>query len=212
LNTFTRTFLSAVLLVLAISACSGSRQASPVPLAAQAGAGSRVVKDSAGAGMCSVYSGFGGTLSFCYNFDEASGTTLVDSVRAPATITVRFPRAASAYQVPGLTSNSSYAETTNGSTRLDDQRIFVPAGGVVQRVVLRRPSLERRTITGPACGDAAIRLITGGASTGLNISVNSILDGNQIYVVFAKFGYGSGRGNDDLGTFPLRSILMRTSR
>jgi len=178
-------------LALAISACSGSRQASPVPLAAQAGAGSRVVKDSAGAGMCSVYSGFG-ALSFCYNFDEASGTTLVDSSGAGNNGTISSSGVA--YQVPGLTSNSSYAETTNGSSGSMSSG-FVPASGSFSLsffVDLRSNANNWARLA--ATGNPAHT----SPSNGLNISVNSTSTGNQIYVVM---GYGSG--SVSFGNIPL---------
>ena len=106
--------LSFAALVAAFSGCSGALQSlpssQPVP---NGNAAPLSTTNAAAQGMCSIYSGFG-ALSLCHDTDEASGTALADGsganhpgVISPAGVT---------YRATGLSSNSTYALTTNGST------------------------------------------------------------------------------------------------
>jgi hypothetical protein len=133
-----------------------------------------------------------GTLSFCYNFDEASGTTLVDSSSANHTGTISASGVS--YHVPGLTTNSSYAETTNGSTGEMISGFSPPAGSFSVSFFVDLLSNAGNYGHLAASGDP----YPGGA-TGWNIDV----DPDSQNMVFAKFGYGSGGNVTTIWGVPL---------
>jgi hypothetical protein len=175
---------------LAIAACAGSHQSPLPPQAAFRTASNALRTVATGSGMCSIYDGFG-TLSFCYNFDEASGTTLVDASGAGNNGTITSSGVT--YEAAGLTSNSSYAETTNGSAGSMTSGTD-PASGSFS------VSFFVNLLANP---DTYVRLAATGnpahvsPATGWNITVDDV-SSNEIYV---NMGYGSG--NAAFGFIPL---------
>ena len=178
-------------LFFALAGCAGSRQVStlPQPLAV-ARAAHTTANDEAATGMCSIYSGFG-SLSFCYNFDEASGTTLIDSSSAGHNGTIASSGVT--YQAPGLTSNSTYAETTNGSTGSMTSGFSPAAGSFSVSFFVRLRSNAKNHARLAETGYPAHST----PASGWFIGVDAV-SGNDIY---AGMGYGSG--NVDFGDLPL---------
>jgi hypothetical protein len=170
-------------LFFALAGCAGSRQVStlPQPLAV-ARAAHTTANDEAATGMCSIYSGFG-SLSFCYNFDEASGTTLIDSSSAGHNGTIASSGVT--YQAPGLTSNSTYAETTNGSTGSMTSGFSPAAGSFSVSFFVNLQSNGDNYAHLAASGDP----YNGSPSTGWNVDIDEVSSN----AVFAKLGYGTGQ-------------------
>ena len=137
--------------------------------------------------MCSIYSG-SGALSFCYNFDEASGTTLLDSSGAGNNGTISSSGVT--YHAAGLTSNSSYAESTNGSSGSMSSG-FVPTSGSFSLsffvdLLSNASNWGRLAATGNPAHTSP--------ENGWNIGINSASTGNEIFAVM-----GSGSGNVSFG-------------
>jgi len=179
-------------LAVAVSACAGAHQSGPLPQPVTQGAASfaRRAVSAQTTGMCPVYAGYG-TLSFCYDLDEASGTTLVDSSAAGNNGTITSSGVT--YHAPGLTSNSTYAETTNGSTGAMTSG-FDPATGSFSvsffvSLVSNPDTYPRLAGTGnPAHASPA---------NGWNIAV----DNNSSNSIYVNMGYGTG--NTAFGYIPL---------
>jgi hypothetical protein len=187
-----RTLASSMLLIasisLALASCAGVHSIIPAsePDSSQrAGThGSERAQSSTDAttGMCSIYGGFG-SLSFCYEMAEASGTVLTDSSGAGHNGTITSSGVT--YGAAGLTANSSSAETTNGSTGSMTSG-YDPGSGsfsVSFFVALRSNGNNFGHLA--ATGAPG----TSSPSSGWNININE----NSSNTVFAKLGYGSGQ-------------------
>jgi len=111
-NRLARSLQIGCISALVLCGCAGSRQVSPLPVATNRDP-PVARKDAAPAAMCSIYAG-DGTLSFCYDFDETSGTTLVDASGAGHNGTISASGVT--YGAQGLATNSTAAETTDGKT------------------------------------------------------------------------------------------------
>jgi hypothetical protein len=160
-----------------VAACSGGRQS----LLPQSAAQSRAQKDSTAAGMCTVYAGYG-TLSGCYEMDEASGTTLVDGSGAGSNGTIASSGVT--YHAQGLTTNNAYAETTNGSTGAMTTGVSTASGSFSLSFFVDLLSNGGNYAHLAASGNPTGR----SPSTGFSIDVNP----NSTNAVYAKIGYGSG--------------------
>lgn len=133
-------------------------------------------------GMCAIYAA-SGTLSFCYDMNEASGTTLSDSSSAGHTGTISSSGVT--YHVAGLTTNSADAETTNGSTGSMTAGFSPTTGSFSISFFVSLKS------NGNNFGHLAATGSPGNTSPseGWNIDINEDSE-NQ---VFAKLGYGTGQ-------------------
>ena len=166
--------------IVAFCNCSGNQKAIPVVQSDATQRGRAATTMATANTMCSLYAG-DGTLSFCYNFDEASGTTLLDSSSANHNGTISASGVT--YTVPGLTTNSAYAETTNGSTGEMTSGFSPTAGSFSVSFFVDVLSNAGNYGHLAASGDP-----NPNGATGWNIDV---APGSQ-NMVFAKFGYGSG--------------------
>ena len=159
--------------------------ASPSPTPSPAPSG------SAGPGMCSIYGG-SGPLSFCYDFDEASGTTLVDGSGAGHNGTISATGVT--YHASGLTSNSAYAETTDGASGSMTGGFVPTTGSFSLSFFVNLHSNANNWARLVATGNPA----HSSPASGLNIGINSTSTNNLVYAVL---GYGSGSLN--FGNIPL---------
>jgi hypothetical protein len=141
-------------------------------------------------GMCPIY-GASGALSSCYEFGEASGTTLRDS--AGTGHNGAISTSGIAYHVAPLTTNSAYAETTGGYSGSMTSGFDPPSGSFsfsfFVDLLANADNFARLAATGsPELGSPA---------AGWFIAANT----NSSNSIFADMGYGSG--NVAFGNFPL---------
>jgi hypothetical protein len=140
--------------------------------------------------MCSVYGGFG-ALSFCYDFDESSGATLLDGSGAGHNGAISGRGVT--YHAAALTTNSAYAEATDGETGSMTSGVNPAAGSFSSSFFVK---LKANANNYP-------RL----ASTGdpLHTSPDSgwyiVADAESSNAVYASMGYGTG--NVSFGYIPL---------
>ena len=178
---FSTGVLSLAALVFGLSACMNAHQASPLPQQFARGGTSVKAPDAATAGMCSVYSGFG-ALSYCYDFDETSGTTLLDNSGAGHNGTISATGVT--YGAAGLATNSLAAETTDGVTGTMISG-FNPSSGSFSTSFY--VSLHANLNNFPrlvATGNPAHTT----PESGWNIAINNVTTNT----VYANIGYGSG--------------------
>jgi len=134
------------------------------------------------ASMCTQYAGYG-SLSACYNMDEASGTTLTDSSGAGHNGTISSSGVT--YHAAGLATNSTYGELTNGSSGALTSGFSPTSGSFSVSFFVSLSANQNNYGHLAATGDP----YTGASSaSGWNIDVNENAGNN----VFAKIGYGSG--------------------
>jgi len=182
------------LLACAAAACSGAREANSVlPHQGGEAAVRRSSQTQASSpGMCSVY-GADGTVSFCYQMAEASGTTLVDSSSAGNNGTISTSGVT--YHIAGLTTNSTYAESTNGTSGSLTSG-FSPTSGSFSisfftSLLQNHDEFDHLAATGNPSNSSP--------SSGWNIDVKE----NATNTVFAKIGYGSGQTTINGPALPL---------
>jgi hypothetical protein len=177
------------ILALAIDACAGSHTSAPLLPA------SKDMREAApAAGMCSVYAGFG-TLSYCYNFDETAGPALLDSSGAGNNGTISASGVT--FEVPGLTSSSSYAETTNGSTGAMTSGSAPASGSFSLSFFVSLLANPNTYVRLAATGNPAHT----SPASGWNITV----DNNSTNEIYVNMGYGSGNAAFGFIPLPLRS-------
>jgi len=165
---------------LAVSGCV-SRQASPVPSVFTTAGHAAKAKDAAPTGMCPIYGGFG-ALSYCYDFDETSGTTLLDNSAAGHNGTISASGVS--YGAAGLATNSFAAESTDGVTGTMTSG-FSPASGSFSTSFF--VSLHANANNFPrlvATGNPAHTT----PQNGWNVAINNVTT-NTVYV---NIGYGTG--------------------
>jgi hypothetical protein len=177
------------MVAVALFGCAGSRQAGPLPVPADRVV-SAVHRDTTTAGMCSIYSGFG-ALSFCYNFDETSGTTLLDGSGAGNNGTISASGVT--YGAAGLTTNSTAAETTDGKTGSMTSGFDPGSGSFSVSFFVRLRSNAKNHARLAETGYPAHSTPASGWFIGVDNDA-----GNDIY---AGLGYGSG--SVDFADIPL---------
>ena len=174
-------------------AASPSPSARPTPSSAgtPTPAPSPTSSSSSAPGMCSIYGG-SGPLSFCYDFNEASGTALVDASGAGHNGTISATGVT--YHASGLTSNSVYAETTDGTSGSMTSGIAQASGSFSLSFFVNLHANANNWARLVATGNPA----HSSPASGLNLGINSTATNNQVYAVL---GYGSGSLN--FGNIPL---------